>query len=191
MKYQLDFGKTEVELVCEECGGRRFNQVALSYHYKGYSIYDVLSMTIDSLLASGLFDRFTSIIDRLQCLQRLGLGYLTLFRTTDTLSGGEAQRLKLAKYVGKRQKDKLFIFDEPLRGLDSQSVANILSVFREITNNGGTVLMIEHNVAGFSCCDYILEMGPGKGRDGGKIVFSGTIDFFRCSDRYLQYEEKM
>lgn len=148
-------------------------------------------MTIDSLLATGLFDGYASITDRLQCLQRLGLGYLTLFRTTDTLSGGEAQRLKLAKYVGKRQKDKLFIFDEPLRGLDSQSVANILSVFREITNSGGTVLMIEHNVAGFSCCDYILEMGPGKGRDGGKIVFSGTIDSFRRSNRYLQYEEKM
>ena len=191
MKYQLDFGKTEVELVCEECGGRRFNQVALSYLYKGRSIYDVLNMTIDNLLASGLFDGCTSITDRLKCLQQLGLGYLTLFRTTDTLSGGEAQRLKLAKYVGKRQKDKLFIFDEPLRGLDSQSVANILSVFREITNSGGTVLMIEHNVAGFSCCDYILEMGPGKGRDGGKIVFSGTIDSFRRSDRYQQYEEKM
>lgn len=191
IKYQLDFGKTEVEQVCEDCGGRRFNQVALSYQYKGHSIYDVLSMTIDSLLASGLFDGCASITDRLRCLQKLGLGYLTLFRTTDTLSGGEAQRLKLAKYVGKRQKEKLFIFDEPLRGLDNQSVANILSVFREITDNGGTVLMIEHNVAGFSCCDYILEMGPGKGRDGGKIVFSGTIDSFRSSDRYPQYEEKM
>lgn len=191
VKYQLDFGKTEVEQVCEECGGRRFNQVALSYKYKGHSIYDILSMTIDSLLTSGLFDGCTSITDRLQCLQRLGLGYLTLFRTTDTLSGGEAQRLKLAKYVGKRQKDKLFIFDEPLRGLDNQSVANILFVFREITNNGGTVLMIEHNVAGISCCDYILEMGPGKGQDGGKIVYAGTIDSFRHSDRYQQYEAMM
>lgn len=191
VKYQLDFGKTEVELICEECGGKRYNTTALGYLFEGHSIYDVLNMTIDSLLESGLFDDYTSIIERLQCLQKLGLGYLTLFRTTDTLSGGEAQRLKLAKYVGKKQKDRLFIFDEPLRGLDNQSVANILSVFQDITNNGGTVLMIEHNVAGLSCCDYILEMGPGKGCDGGKIVYSGTIDSFRHSDRYQQYEVKM
>lgn len=191
VKYQLDFGKTEVELICEECGGKRFNSTTLGYLYEGLSIYDVLNMTVDNLLKKGLFNVHSSIYERLLCLQRLGLGYLTLFRTTDTLSGGEAQRLKLAKYVGKKQKDRLFIFDEPLRGLDNQSVANILSVFRDITNNGGTVLMIEHNVAGISCCDYILEMGPGKGRDGGKIVFNGSIDSFRHSDRYWQYEEKM
>lgn len=191
VKYQLDFGKTEVELVCEECNGCRYNDTALSYHYKGHSIFDVLNKTVDSLLQDGMFEGNSTIVERLQCLQRLGLGYLTLFRTTDTLSGGEAQRLKLAKYIGRRQKDKLFIFDEPLRGLDGKSVANILSVFREITNSGGTVLMIEHNVAGLAFCDYILEMGPGKGRDGGKIVFSGTIDTFRGSCHYRQYAEKM
>lgn len=191
VKYQLDFGKTEVELVCEECNGRRYNNTALSYHYKGHSIFEVLNKTIDILLQDGLFEGISTIVERLQCLQRLGLGYLTLFRTTDTLSGGEAQRLKLAKYIGRRQKDKLFIFDEPLRGLDSKSVANILSVFREITNCGGTVLMIEHNVAGLAFCDYILEMGPGKGRNGGKIVFGGTVDSFRNSDHYRQYAEKM
>lgn len=191
VKYQLDFGKTEVELLCEECGGRRYNTTALGYKYEGLSIYDVLNMTIDSLLQKGIFKGHTSLLERLHCLQSLGLGYLTLYRTTDTLSGGEAQRLKLAKYVGRRQKDKLFIFDEPLRGLDSQCVENILSVFRKITESGGTVLMIEHNVAGLSFCDYILEMGPGKGREGGKIVFCGSIDAFRKSDHYLPYAEKM
>ncbi len=191
IKYQLDFGKTEVELVCEECGGRRYNAQALDYLYESYSIYDVLNLTIDKLLQENIFSGHNSIIDRLLCLQRLGLGYLTLFRTTDTLSGGEAQRLKLAKYVGRRQKDKLFIFDEPLRGLDNQCVANILSVFREITNSGGTVLMIEHNVTGLAFCDYILEMGPGKGHNGGKIVFSGSIESFRQSKNYLAYAEKM
>lgn len=191
IKYQLDFGKTEVELLCEECGGRRYNASALTYYYKGYSIYNLLNMTIDKLLQENIFEEHASIIDRLQCLQRLGLGYLTLFRTTDTLSGGEAQRLKLAKFVGRRQKDKLFIFDEPLRGLDNQSVVNILSVFREITNSGGTVLMIEHNVTGLAFCDYILEMGPGKGHDGGKIVFSGTIESFRQSKNYSAYAAKM
>lgn len=191
MKYQLDFGKTEVELVCEECNGKRYNPEALSYLYEGISIFDVLNMTIDTLLQKGLFYDHTSIIEKLQCLQKLGLGYLTLFRTTDTLSGGEAQRLKLAKYVGKKQKDKLFIFDEPLRGLDGQSVANIRSVFCDITDSGGTVLMIEHNVSGLSFCDYILEMGPGKGHDGGKIIFSGSIDSFRRSDHYQPYAEKM
>lgn len=191
IKYQLDFGKTEVELICEECCGRRYNASALDFLYEGYSIYDLLNLTIDKLLHENIFNEHTSITDRLQCLQRLGLGYLTLFRTTDTLSGGEAQRLKLAKYVGRRQKDKLFVFDEPLRGLDNQSVANILSVFREITNSGGTVLMIEHNVNGLAFCDYILEMGPGKGNDGGKIVFSGSIESFRQSKNFLAYAEKM
>lgn len=191
VKYQLDFGKTVVELECEECNGRRYNDTAMSYHYKGLSIFEVLNKTVDSLLQEGLFEGVSTIVERLRCLQRLGLGYLTLFRTTDTLSGGEAQRLKLAKHIGRRQKNKLFIFDEPLRGLDSKSVSNILSVFREITNSGGTVLMIEHNVAGLAFCDYILEMGPGKGCDGGKIVFSGTIDSFRGSDHYRQYAEKI
>jgi excinuclease ABC subunit A len=191
VKYQLDFGKTEIELLCEECNGRRYNDTALGYHYKGLSIFEILNKTIDSLLQEDLFEGISTIVERLQCLQRLGLGYLTLFRTTDTLSGGEAQRLKLAKYIGRRQKGKLFIFDEPLRGLDNKSVANILSIFREITNSDGTVLMIEHNVIGLAFCDYILEMGPGKGRDGGKIVFSGTINAFRNSDHYQQYAEKM
>lgn len=113
-----------------------------------------------------------------------------MFRTTDTLSGGEAQRLKLTKFIGKRQKDKLFIFDEPLRGLSCTDAINILNLFRKLTDQGATVLFIEHNVLGFRTCDNVIEMGPGKGKHGGKIIFAGGIDDFKKSSNWKKYEDK-
>lgn len=110
-----------------------------------------------------------------------------MFRTTDTLSGGEAQRLKLMKFIGKKCDKKLFIFDEPLRGLSRNNAIDILSIFNEITAKGGTVVFIEHNVIGLYSCDYVIEMGPGKGKNGGELMFSGTIEQFKGTDRWNYY----
>lgn len=134
LTYEVDFGKTKIEVACEDCNGDRYNKEALSFKYKGMSIVDVLHLTIDRLVSDNVFSSNTGLQSQLHLLQTLGLGYLTLFRTTDTLSGGEAQRLKLTKFIGKRQKDKLFIFDEPLRGLSCNDAINILNLFRKLTD---------------------------------------------------------
>lgn len=190
LTYEVDFGKTKIEVACEDCNGDRYNKEALSFKYKGMSIVDVLHLTIDRLVSDNVFSSNTGLQSQLHLLQTLGLGYLTLFRTTDTLSGGEAQRLKLTKFIGKRQKDKLFIFDEPLRGLSCNDAINILNLFRKLTDQGATVLFIEHNVLGFRACDNVIEMGPGKGKHGGKIIFAGGIDDFKKSSNWKKYEDK-
>lgn len=190
LTYDIDFGKTKVNVLCEDCHGSRYNSLALSYKYKNKSIVDVLSMTIDSLIAKKIFEGQSSIIKQLEILQKLGLGYLSLFRTTDTLSGGEAQRLKLIKFIGKKIKDKLFIFDEPLRGLSQNDALNLLHLFREMTNQGSTVIFIEHNILGLKVCDYVLEMGPGKGKHGGEITYFGSSAYFNQSIFSKKYRDK-
>lgn len=187
--YELDFGKTKVELICDRCHGKRYNDATLAYTYRGLSIYEVLHTTIDHLLEVSFFED-PAIQRQLELLQALGLGYLTLFRTTDTLSGGEAQRLKLMKFIGKRVSGKLFIFDEPLCGLSTPDVANVLSIFRTMTEQGATVIFIEHNVMGLAACDYVVEMGPGKGKHGGQVMFQDSIARFRQSDRWKIYDDK-
>lgn len=188
IKYGLDFGKTEIEIVCEECKGKRFNDSVLEYKYESLSIYDVLTLTIDKIIELNLFSLDNILHEKLILLQKLGLGYLNLFRTTDTLSGGEAQRLKLTKFIGKKLKDKLFIFDEPLSGLSQTDAYNILQVFNELIKGGSTVIFIDHNILGLESSDYIIEMGPGKGKYGGKIIFDGKIEDFKCSERFKLYD---
>jgi excinuclease UvrABC ATPase subunit len=190
IKYSLDFGKTEVEIICDECKGQRFNSNVLEYTYKKKSIYDVLTLTINQLIDEKIFSDHASIVRRLMILRKLGLGYLSLFRTTDTLSGGESQRLKLTKFIGKKLKNRLFIFDEPLKGLSPDDAYNVLSIFKDITDNEGTVVFIEHSVLGFTACDYVIELGPGKGKNGGKVMFEGLTDSFKKSQRYLIYKDK-
>lgn len=187
--YELDFGKTKVELICDRCHGKRYNEATLAYTYRGLSIYEVLTLTIDHLLEVSFFED-PAIQRQLELLQALGLGYLTLFRTTDTLSGGEAQRLKLIKFIGKRMTGKLFLFDEPLCGLSGPDVDHILSIFRTMTEQGATVVFIEHNVMGLAACDYVVEMGPGKGKYGGQVIFQDTITRFQQSDRWKIYDDK-
>lgn len=191
VKYSLDFGKTEMEVLCDECKGKRYSNEVLKYSFKGFSIYEMLTLTIDHLLDKVFFAEYPIIAKKVALLQKLGLGYLTLFRTTDTLSGGEAQRLKLTKFIGKKLKGKIFIFDEPLTGLNEKDAYNIMAVFNEITEVGGTAVFVEHNVLGISACDYILEMGPGKGKYGGKVIFEGDIEAFKQSNNYLKYHEIM
>lgn len=188
IKYTLDFGKTEVEIICEECKGKRFNTLVLEYKYKNLSIYEILTLTIDALIKGELFLNHP-LNEKLYLLQKLGLGYLNLFRTTDTLSGGEAQRLKLTKYIGKKSNDRIFIFDEPLSGLSQKDALNILRIFNDLVKKGSTVIFIEHNVIGIDYSDYIIEMGPGKGKYGGKIIFEGKSDSFIISNQYNIYKK--
>ncbi|MEC4114946.1 ATP-binding cassette domain-containing protein [Myroides pelagicus] len=185
--YELDFGKTEIEVTCDECKGKRYNNSVLSYKVENYTIYDILNSTIDHLIENSFLNKHETIIKKLNLLQKLGLGYLTLFRTTDTISGGEAQRLKLTKFLGKKLKNKIFIFDEPLRGLSDNDANNILDIFTELTENLATVIFIEHNTLGLNNCDFIIEMGPGKGKYGGNVLFEGSIIEFKKSTNYKKY----
>lgn len=187
IKYGLDFGKTEIEIVCEECQGKRFSNSILEFKYRNFSIYDILVLTIDALIKKELFIINPSLHEKLILLQKLGLGYLNLFRTTDSLSGGEAQRLKLTKFIGKRLKSKLFIFDEPLSGLSQLDAYNILQVFNELVTAGATVIFIDHNILGIEFLDYLIEMGPGKGKFGGKLTFFGEISKFKATENYKLY----
>ncbi|WET48154.1 ATP-binding cassette domain-containing protein [Chryseobacterium indologenes] len=187
IKYGLDFGKTEIEIVCEDCKGKRFNDSSLNVKYQDLSIYDILTLTIDTIIKDELFIKDTVLNNKLILLQKLGLGYLNLFRTTDSLSGGEAQRLKLTKFIGKKLKNKIFIFDEPLSGLSQWDAHNILQVFNELVLKGATVIFIDHNILGIEFSDYIIEMGPGKGKFGGKVTFAGDILKFKNTEIFKLY----
>ena len=124
-------------------------------------------------------EKMKSVYSRLLTLQNLGLGYLTLGEETPNLSGGEAQRLKLAGEMGKTQSDSLFVFDEPTIGLHPLDVRTLLKVFQALIDNGATVVVIEHDLDVIGNADYIIDMGPGGGKDGGRIVASGTPEDIR------------
>lgn len=129
-------------------------------------------------------------ISELLCkLSDLGLGHLSLSRTTDTLSGGESQRLKAIKAISKKLKGKTFIFDEPLKGLGVSDAIKILVLFKKMTTKGATIIMVEHSVIGLQAVDYVIEMGPGKGRLGGQVLFEGEIELFRESSHWKKYQK--
>jgi excinuclease ABC subunit A len=176
IRYSFDFGKNEIEIPCEDCHGKRYNKETLKHKIGNYNIYEILSLSIDEIVSSKFFSENDTILKKLSLLQQLGLGYLSLFRTTDTLSGGECQRLKLTKSIGKNFLGKIYLFDEPLRGLSNLDAENILTLFSNLTQKGATVIFIEHNPIAKNFCDYIIEMGPGKGKHGGKILFEGYND---------------
>ena len=172
----------DVEIPCPECRGSRYSKAADKIKYtdkKGreYSLPELMSMDI--------FTSFEACKDlklirqRLQVLKDLGLGYLTLGEETPSLSGGEAQRLKLASELGKGQQDSVFVFDEPTIGLHPLDVRTLLDVFGTLIQNGATVIVIEHDLDVIRNADYIIDMGPGGGSDGGRIVASGTPEDIR------------
>jgi excinuclease ABC subunit A len=171
-KIEMNF-LPDVYVECEQCHGKRFNRETLEVTYKGKSIADVLDMTVDE--ACEFFSNIPSIRSRLELLQKVGLGYIHLGQPATTLSGGEAQRIKLSKELSKRATGKtVYILDEPTTGLHSYDVERLLSVLQRIVDHGDTILVIEHNLDVIKSADYIIDLGPDGGDDGGTVVATGT-----------------
>lgn len=167
----------DVEIPCPDCRGARYAKLADNVKYisksgEAFSLPELMEMDINSALKACKDLKIVS--QRLKVLQNLGLGYLTLGEETPGLSGGEAQRLKLASEMGKGQADSVFVFDEPTIGLHPLDVQTLLDVFQTLVNNGATVIIIEHDLDVIRNADYIIDMGPGGGTDGGCIVATGT-----------------
>ncbi len=163
----------DVYVECEQCHGKRFNRETLEVTYKGKSIADVLDMTVDE--AHEFFINIPSIKSRLELLQQVGLGYIHLGQPATTLSGGEAQRIKLSKELSKRATGKtIYILDEPTTGLHFADVHKLINILQRLTEGGNTVVVIEHNLDVIKTADYIIDMGPEGGSGGGQIVCEGT-----------------
>lgn len=163
----------DVYVQCEVCGGKRYNRETLEIRYKGKSISDVLDMTIND--AVEFFATMPKLHRKLKTLQEVGLGYITLGQQSTTLSGGEAQRIKLAAELSKTDTGRtLYILDEPTTGLHFEDIRVLLDVLQRLVDKGNTVLVIEHNMDVIKTADWIIDLGPDGGRDGGQIVFAGT-----------------
>jgi excinuclease ABC subunit A len=162
----------DVYVHCEKCNGQRYNRETLEIRYKGKSISDVLNMTVDE--AVDFFQPIGYLYRKIKVLQDVGLGYITLGQSAVTLSGGEAQRVKLATELGKKDTGKTFyILDEPTTGLHFQDILHLLQVLNQLVNRGNTVLIIEHNMDVIKVADYIIDLGPEGGEAGGKVLFQG------------------
>lgn len=162
----------DVTIPCPECRGSRYGKDAGRVRYGKYSLPDLMAMDVNAALE--VCKDWKLVRQRLQVLQDLGLGYLTLGEETPSLSGGEAQRLKLASEMGRVQSESLFVFDEPTIGLHPLDVRTLLGVFQTLNEHGGTVVVIEHDLDVIRNADYIIDMGPGGGEAGGRIVAVGT-----------------
>lgn len=167
----------DVEIPCTECGGSRYGKAAGNVKHRNqageaYALPELMAMDIHTALHA--CEDLKTVYQRLMVLKDLGLGYLTLGEETPSLSGGEAQRLKLASEMGKAQSDSVFVFDEPTIGLHPLDVRTLLGVFQTLIDNGATVIVIEHDLDVIRSADYIIDMGPGGGEDGGRIVAAGT-----------------
>ena len=178
----------DVELVCEECKGTRYKPQVLDVRYRGKNIHEVLGLTIKEALQ--FFANVPKIVDKLRVLEEVGLGYLRLGQSATTLSGGEAQRMKLAAHLqpaarernraasspgsGRRRRQTLYIFDEPTTGLHFDDVSKLLSAFRRLMDAGGSILVIEHNLEVIKTADWVIDLGPEGGDRGGHVVGAGT-----------------
>ena len=181
----------DVLVPCEDCHGKRYNRETLEVRYKGKSISDVLEMTVDQ--AVEFFENVPSILKKIKVLQDIGLGYIKLGQPSSTLSGGENQRVKLATELAKRDTGKtLFILDEPTTGLHFEDIRVLLKVINKLVDKGNTMVVIEHNLDIIRSADYIIDLGPGGGRDGGRIMTEGTPEDVAESDtptaKYLKLE---
>ena len=163
----------DVYVHCEKCNGKRYNRETLEIRYKGKSISDVLDMTVDE--ACDFFNAVPWLYRKIKVLQDVGLGYITLGQSAVTLSGGEAQRVKLSTELGKKDTGKTFyILDEPTTGLHFQDIKLLMDVVNKLVDRGNTVLIIEHNLDVIKLADHIIDLGPEGGDGGGKILFEGT-----------------
>jgi len=163
----------DVHVECENCRGKRFNRETLEIRYKGKSIGDVLEMTVEE--ATDFFEHIPKIYRKLKTIHDVGLGYITLGQQSTTLSGGEAQRVKLATELSKLSTGNTFyILDEPTTGLHFEDIRVLMNVLQKLVDVGNTVLIIEHNMDVIKLADHIIDIGPEGGREGGKIVNTGT-----------------
>jgi len=183
---------TDVFVECSECEGKRYNKEALEIHYRGKNIADVLDMTVEE--AYRFFSDISAISDKLQILQDVGLGYIHLGQPATNLSGGEAQRIKLSTELSRRATGKtLYILDEPTTGLHFEDIKRLLQVLNQLVDKGNTVLIIEHNLDVIKCADWVIDLGPGGGKQGGEIVAEGKPkDITKIKRSYTgQYLKKM
>ncbi len=157
---------------CNECHGKRYNDTALSVRYKDKNILDILEMSVSE--AVGLFSDHRGIVSTLKVMERIGMGYVKLGQPTPSLSGGEAQRIKLAKEIGRRREGNiLYVLDEPTTGLSLYDTAKLIQLLDELVAKGNSVIVIEHDLAVLESCDWIIELGPGGGAEGGRIIAEG------------------
>ena len=172
LKIEMHF-LPDVYVTCDHCDGKRYNLETLDVKYHGKNINDILEMSVTE--AHAFFINKPKLRDKLELLLQVGLGYIKLGQSSTTLSGGEAQRVKLATYLQKKPTGKsLYILDEPTTGLHTHDVKNLISVLNKIVNNGDTVIVIEHNLDVIKCADHIIDLGPDGGKGGGKIIATGT-----------------
>lgn len=188
IKVEMQF-MADVYLECEHCKGKRFKEEVLEVKYRGKNIYDVLEMTVNQAIeffAEGTSHGERSIVNKLQKLQDVGLGYIKLGQASSTLSGGESQRVKLAYHLSQENAaPTLFVFDEPTTGLHFHDIHKLMDSLNALIDRGHTVLIIEHNLDVIKCADYIIDLGPEGGQEGGYVVFEGTPeDLVKCPNSY-------
>ena len=190
IKVSMQF-MADVELVCDACHGKRFKDEILEIKYRGKSIHDTLEMSVDDAITFFSEDKTNStcrrIVERLQPLQDVGLGYIRLGQSSSTLSGGESQRVKLASFLSKdnEQKRIMFIFDEPTTGLHFHDINRLLKAFNALIANGHTIVIVEHNMEVIKCADWVIDLGVEAGDKGGNIVFEGTPkDLEQCTESH-------
>jgi excinuclease ABC subunit A len=163
----------DVYVPCDVCHGARFNRETLQVHFKNLNIADVLDLTVDRALE--VFEAFPAMLSRLQTLQDVGLGYIRIGQPAPTLSGGEAQRVKLARELSKRATGRtLYVLDEPSVGLHAADVHKLIEVLQRLVDAGNSVLIIEHNLDIIKVADYIIDLGPEGGDGGGELIAEGT-----------------
>jgi excinuclease ABC subunit A len=171
-KIEMDF-LPDVHVNCETCKGKRFNRETLEVRFKGKSVADILDMTVETALE--FFEFQPRILRKVQTMNDVGLGYITLGQHATTLSGGEAQRVKLSEELSKRDTGKtLYILDEPTTGLHFQDIRHLLNVLNKLVEKGNTVLIIEHNLDVIKVADHVIDVGPEGGALGGRIIAEGT-----------------
>lgn len=169
-----------IDKICNECHGKRFNDEALSVKYKNKNIYNVLEMRVSE--AVSFFEDNKGIVSTLKVLEQIGMGYIKLGQPTPTLSGGESQRIKLAKEIGKRRRGNiLYVLDEPTTGLSQYDTAKLIVLLDELIANGNSVIVVEHNTDVLKCCDWIIELGPEGGQKGGYIIAEGSPEELKAN----------
>lgn len=191
IKIEMNF-LPDVYVPCEVCGGKRYNRETLDVMYKGKSIYDVLDMTVEEALE--FFKNVPAIQRKIQTMYDVGLSYVKLGQPSTTLSGGEAQRIKLATELSKRSTGKtIYILDEPTTGLHFADVHKLIDILHRLTEGGNSVVVIEHNLDVIKTADYIIDIGPEGGERGGTVIASGTPEqIAKCKESYTgSYMKKM